>query len=219
MLVIGMGNLGRALVRRLVESGAEVVAIDKDEARLNEVKDIVDAAYVMDAANFDALKELNIDSFDSVVIAIGEHFEAILLSAFHCKNMGAKRLIVRANNEHQKQILTQIGIKDVINPEEEIGKEIAEMILHPTITDSIQLSEAVELITVLAPPGMIGQKVSTIRKAAMEKDLFFVTLRRKNNDGTFTIYPPSRLSDSLLVQEGDELILLGEKQRIYQFTE
>jgi len=210
-----MGLLGKALVKELTENGAEVVAVDIDEEAINDVKDIVSASFILDATDINALQEIHIDKYDAIVIAIGEQFEALLLSAFHCLNLGAKRIIVRANNTYQKTILQKIGITDVIIPEEEISKEITEMIMHPGVSESAEITSDVEFITIAVPPSFVNQKVSTIKNICIDNDIFFITIERKNSDGTTSILPPSRLKDSIIIQKDDKILLLGQKDKIY----
>lgn len=217
--VIGMGLFGKAVVRKLAEEDIEVIVIDKREKNLEDIKDIVSAAYVFDATDINALKEIRIDAYDAVIITIGEDFDALLLSAFMCKELGVKRIIARANNDTQKKILKMIGIENVIIPEEEIGEQIAEMLIHPTVTESIDVSEGIEVIIIRPSNEFIGQKVSLIRKLCFDKDIFFITIRRKQVNGPYYVLPPSKLSDNYAISENDELILLGDKDKIYSILE
>ncbi len=217
--VIGMGRLGKYIIRELINEGVEVTAIDKNEKALEDIKDIVTNSFILDATDIDALKEINISSYKPVIIAMGGSFEATLLTAYNCQLLNVERIIVRANNEIQETILKKIGITEVINPLKEIASEIVEVALHPGVSDVTELATSIEVATYLAPPSFFNQKIGTIKQLFHDQNIFFITIRRRNSDGTHYVFPPKSLSDYMSIKPGDELVLLGDKEKIYKIME
>ena len=120
--VIGVGDFGSAVAKILSSRGAEVFAIDSNEALIDEIQDDVAFAVSMDATDKKALQSQNIQDFDAVVVAIGENFEALLLCCAQLQELGVKRIIARAQGRTQKQILKKIGIEEVLSPEYEFAE-------------------------------------------------------------------------------------------------
>ena len=103
--VIGVGRYGSTIARRLSEKGAQVFAFDPDEEKIENIKDEVAFAVTLDATDIRALKSQNLGEIDAAVVAIGENFEATILTCVHLMDMGVKRVIARASGAHQRLIL------------------------------------------------------------------------------------------------------------------
>ena len=130
--VIGLGTFGTAFARRATENGASVTGIDivqkKVDRLLNELHETIGA----DARDEKALRECALDEHDLVVIAVGRDVEASLLAAHHAKALGAKQLFVKAQSNHQEDILKAIGADRVLRPEIEAGHALADDIVSKT---------------------------------------------------------------------------------------
>ena len=109
--VIGCGKFGKAIARKLSAQGAEVVAIDISESNVTKLQEDVALCITMDATDKKALLAQNIGDVDAVVVSIGENFEALLLCTVYLQELNAKRIIARANDQHQRRILEKIGIE------------------------------------------------------------------------------------------------------------
>ncbi|MCA9047100.1 MAG: TrkA family potassium uptake protein, partial [Planctomycetaceae bacterium] len=120
--VIGLGRFGMALARRLSIHGAEVIAIDSDEKLVDEIRDDVAMAVRLNSTEEAALRSQEVDRVDCVVIAIGENFEAALLTTVICKkNLKIPYVICRAQTQFHAEIFRQIGADEVIQPEQNAG--------------------------------------------------------------------------------------------------
>ena len=106
--VIGVGRYGSTIARRLAEKGAQVFAFDPNEQKIERIKDDVAFAVSLDATAIRALKSQNLDEMDAAVVAIGENFEATVLTCVHLLDVGVKRVIARASGEHQRLILVKM---------------------------------------------------------------------------------------------------------------
>jgi trk system potassium uptake protein TrkA len=131
--VIGLGQFGFAIARSLAEQGAEVMALDSNDERIEQIKDFVAHAVALDATDKKALEAQNIKEMEAVVVAIGENFEALLMTTVQLMEMKLPRIIARASNDQQRMILQRIGVKEVLSPEEEVGRTFASALINPDI--------------------------------------------------------------------------------------
>ncbi len=167
--VIGLGRFGSRLAKNLAASGAEVIAIDKDRAIVEELRDQVTLAIAMDATDEQALKIQGVDQVDCAVVGIGHDFEANALATVLLKSMRVKRVMSRAGNDMQAQILRRIGADSVVSPEDEAADRWAHRLLAPFLIDHVELAEDYALVQLGAPDIWVG------------KTLAELDLRRKHN--------------------------------------
>lgn len=149
--VIGLGRFGMELARQMSASGVEVIAVDRDKLLVDEAKDDVDVAVRLDSTDEAALKSQEIDKVDVCVVAVGENFEAALLTTVIVKRLGVPRIICRAQTQFHADIFRQIGADEVIQPESQAGKILARKLANPQIEDFIALAEGYTLIELRAP--------------------------------------------------------------------
>ncbi|MCA9108824.1 MAG: TrkA family potassium uptake protein [Planctomycetaceae bacterium] len=160
--VIGLGRFGIALARKLGESGVQVIAIDRAQQPVSEIKDHVDIAVRLDSTDRNALLSQDIDNVDVCVVAIGENFEASLLTTALVKQLGVPRIICRAQTALHAEIFRQIGAHQVVQPEQEAGAHTARRLANPRLADVIPLSADFSLVEFEAPREFHGQSVRNI---------------------------------------------------------
>ena len=177
--VIGLGRFGMALARRLSIHGAEVIAIDSEESLVNEVRDDVALAVRLDSTDEAALRSQDVDTVDVCVVAIGENFEAALLTTVICKkNLRIPQVLCRAQTKFHAQIFSQIGADEVIQPEQNAGDMLGRRLAHPRINDYITLGDGFTVIELRAPTKFVGRTVKeTELRSAYEVNL--IAIRRR----------------------------------------
>jgi len=176
--VIGLGVFGTSIAKALAADGAEVLAIDNDEAHIENIKDDVAYAVTLDSTDKKALAAQNIHEVEAVVVAIGEDFEALLLTTVYCLELGIKRVIARANNAQQRMILHKMGVSEVLSPELEVGRLVAERLLNPSLLSFIQLPDDYEIAEITTPPGIANRTLADINLRNKYK-LNLITLKRE----------------------------------------
>lgn len=176
--VIGLGVFGTSIAKALAADGAEVMAIDNDEAHIENIKDDVAYAVTLDSTDKRALAAQNINEVEAVVVAIGEDFEALLLTTVYCLELGIKRVIARANNAQQRMILHKMGVSEVLSPELEVGRLVAERLLNPSLLSFIQLPDDYEIAEITTPPGIANRTLADINLRNKYK-LNLITLKRE----------------------------------------
>ncbi|MGQ3014015.1 MAG: potassium channel family protein [Flavobacteriales bacterium] len=176
--VIGLGVFGTSIAKALAADGAEVMAIDNDETHIENIKDEVAHAVTLDSTDKRALAAQNINEVEAVVVAIGEDFEALLLTTVYCLELGIKRVIARANNAQQRMILHKMGVSEVLSPELEVGRLVAERLLNPSLLSFIQLPDDYEIAEITTPPGIANRTLADINLRNKYK-LNLITLKRE----------------------------------------
>jgi trk/ktr system potassium uptake protein len=205
--IIGLGNFGSSLARRLEALGHPVLGIDIDARLVKEVANEITEAIVLDATDEDALKQVDITAFQTVVIAISGNFEANALITATLKKMGIAHVISESNTNRHREILLRIGADRVILPEEEIGYQLADELSIPGMMERLHLSQDYSLIEIKAPPGLIGKGLEVCEPF----NIIVVLILR----GDELIINPDQSTQFLA---DDILVLVGEKRRLAEFS-
>ncbi|MDG1894590.1 MAG: TrkA family potassium uptake protein [Fuerstiella sp.] len=161
--VIGLGRFGMALARRLSQHGAEVIAIDRQHKLIEEICNDVAIAVRLDSSEEAALRSQEVERVDCVVVAIGENFEAALLTTAICKkNLKVPKVICRAQTTLHAEIFRQIGADEVIQPEQNAGEMVARRLAHPRIHDYVKLGDGFTIVELLAPSHFVGKTLKEL---------------------------------------------------------
>ncbi|MEO2015985.1 MAG: TrkA family potassium uptake protein [Fuerstiella sp.] len=161
--VIGLGRFGMALARRLSQDGAEVIAIDRQHKRIDEICNDVAIAVQLDSTEETALRSQEVERVDCVVVAIGENFEAALLTTVICKkNLKVQNVICRAQTPLHAEIFQQIGADEVIQPEQNAGEMLGRRLAHPRIHDYVKLGDGFTIVELQSPSPFVGKTLKEI---------------------------------------------------------
>lgn len=205
--VIGLGRFGSRLAATLAASGSEVIAIDRDPAIVEEIRDRVTLAIAMDATDEQALRSQGIQHVEAAIVGIGDNFEATALTTVLLKQLGVGRVIARAASAISANILARIGADEVVNPEDESADRWAHRLLNPQFLNQIAFHEGHSIVEVEAIPSWQGQTLAQLdlRRA---KKLHVVALRRRSPEegGADKIRLPDPQEP---LRKGDVLLLMG----------
>jgi trk system potassium uptake protein TrkA len=222
--VIGVGRYGINIAKRLAEKGAQVFAFDPDEEKIESIKDEVAFAVTLDATDKKALQSQKLNDMDAVVVAIGENFEATILTCVHLLDLGVSRIIARASGVHQKLILEKIGIKEILTPEDEVAFVVREKLINPSILSFLQLPDDYEIAEILAPKGVLGRSIDNI-EFRNQYELTLVTIKRctlcvnKNGDETKEQHVLGVPSSDTQIKEDDTLVVFGTSKNVQRFMD
>jgi len=221
--VIGLGQFGSAIAKNLSKRGAEVLAIDSSLDKVESLKDDVSHAVALDATDKKALLSQNIQDVDAVVVAIGENFQGLLLTTFLLMELKVKRIIARAMDSDQRKVLEKMGITEILSPEDEVGGNVAEMLINPEVVMCIQLPDDYEIVEVKAPQEICGRNLEDIGLRQKYK-LNLVTLLRKQegstSEGTTKDYHIIGVPDSnTVIEKTDIIVVFGLTKNIERFLE
>ncbi|OQA91644.1 MAG: Ktr system potassium uptake protein A [Elusimicrobia bacterium ADurb.Bin231] len=213
--VIGLGTFGRSVAAKLAENGVDVLAIDSNEKKIQEVSSIVTQAIVADSTDEKTLKEIGITDFETVIVAIGNNLESSILTTLLLKELGVSNIIVKGIDSNHAKVLQKIGVDKIIFPEKEMGEKLASMLIAPNIIEKIELSQDYDMAEIIAPKSFIEKTIRDLDIRAKYK-LHVIGIKRKvpfvkdDGDTDFKddlIIAPSP-TESL--QDGDILVAIGK---------
>ncbi len=221
--VIGLGQFGAAIAKTLAKRGIEVLVIDKDEQLIGEISDYVASAVALDAADKKALLSVDILDFDAVVVAIGEDFEQLLLTTTLLMDLGVKRIMARARGKNQQLILKKIGIKEILSPEDEVGANVAERLINPSIVSYLNLPGDFCIMEVKTPPGVVGRRLNSLKL----RDNYHINLVTTMREGSELVSDESSVKKQIegvptgetIIAAETFLVLFGQRKNIERFIE
>lgn len=127
-LLIGVNHLGTLIAKKIVDLGHEVMAVDSDETRINAIQTVATDVQIGDCTNEAFLQSLGVDEYDICFVTIASDFQNALMTVFLLKELGAAKVIGRANSEIQEKLLMRSGADGVINPEKLASEWVANLL-------------------------------------------------------------------------------------------
>lgn len=205
--VIGLGRFGTSVAKTLSLMGYEVLVIDNDEEKIEELLETVTHAVQADALDEDALKAMGIRNFDVVIVAIGHDIQASILVTVILKELGVKYVVAKARNDLHGMVLTKIGADKVVYPERDMGMRVAHSLVATNVLDHIELSPEYSILEVVAPDSLFGQSLrqSTLRAR------FGVTVLAIKRGREIIVSPEA----AEIIQENDILVCIGENDKLH----
>lgn len=195
ILLIGLGRFGRHIALQLNKLGHEVMAVDSNEERVNEILPIVTNAQIGDSTNTEFLKSLGIGNFDVCIVTIGGNFQNSLETTSLLKELGAKLVVSRAERDVQKKFLLRNGADEVIYPEKQVANWAAIRYTADHIRDYIEVDEAHAIFEVEVPEGWIGKTVGELdirRKYSIN-----IMATKENGKINMAVSPETVLTDNI----------------------
>ncbi|RIW29495.1 TrkA family potassium uptake protein [Bacillus salacetis] len=208
-VVIGLGRFGGSIVRSLADQDLEVMAIDKEEDRVNEFASIASHAVVADTTDESVLKSLGIRNFDHVIVAIGDDIQSSILTTLMLKEIGVNKITVKAQNDYHEKVLRKIGANHVVHPERDMGRRIAHNIVSNNVLDYLELSEEHSIVEIAANDRLDGNSLIDLDIRA-KYGINIVAIKR----GKDILVSPQ--ADEKIAT-GDVLIVIGADTDITRF--
>lgn len=165
--IFGLGRYGLTVARELVAGGADVLAIDSNEAIVNSLSAEIPLCKCADVTDPDVLRQLDIGHIDVVIIAMAGSLEATVMATMLCKELGVETVIAKCSNEMHQKILSRVGADQVVFPESESGARLARNLLSAGFVDLLELARDVSMVEIKVQPEWVG------------KNLMELNLRRK----------------------------------------
>ena len=202
ILLIGLGRFGKHMALQLNQLGHQVMGVDHDEERVNDVMDIVTNAQIGDSTNEEFLRSLGVDNYDVCVVAIGNDFQSSLETTCSLKELGAKFVVSRAERDGQAKFLLRNGADEVVYPEKQVAKWAAIRYGSDHILDYIELDDTHSIFEVSVPKSWIGLSIGQL------------DIRRKYNINIMAVKENGKMNvsvtpDIVLTQE-KTMLVIGE---------
>lgn len=195
ILLIGLGRFGRHIALQLNKLGHEVMAVDSNEERVNEILPIVTNAQIGDSTNTEFLKSLGIGNFDVCIVTIGGNFQNSLETTSLLKELGAKLVVSRAERDVQEKFLLRNGADEVVYPEKQVANWAAIRYTADHIRDYIEVDDAHAIFEVEVPEEWIGKTVGELdirRKYSIN-----IMATKQNGKINMAVSPETVLTDNI----------------------
>ena len=195
ILLIGLGRFGRHIALQLNKLGHEVMAVDSNEERVNEILPIVTNAQIGDSTNTGFLKSLGIGNFDVCIVTIGGNFQNSLETTSLLKELGAKLVVSRAERDVQEKFLLRNGADEVVYPDKQVANWAAIRYTADHIRDYIEVDDAHAIFEVEVPEEWIGKTVGELdirRKYSIN-----IMATKENGKINMAVSPETVLTDNI----------------------
>ena len=219
--VIGLGRFGYSVAQTLVTKGCEVLAIDKDEERIQAISDIATFAVQCDATDERALEAVSAQKADVAVVSIGENIEASILIVQTLKEMGVKSIIAKAVAPIQGKILMNLGVDEVIYPERDAAIRLGHRLVSPGVIEYLELSPGFSVEEVSVSESLSGLSLEEIKSRGkhnlniigIKQQVSRMVKGRIMTEETFNFTP----KPNDVVEKGDVLVMIGQEKDLDRF--
>ena len=207
-VIIGLGRLGSAMLSTLLSLGHEVLGIDCDEDLVQELSGEYPQAHLVaaDATEESVLRDLNVAHFDGAAVVIGENMEAGILATANLKEIGVPFVVARAISKLHARVLQKIGADRIIEPERDMGAQVARTIASPVVLDYVDLGGDEALIEAEVPKEWVGKSLADLA-LSRESGLTVLAVKPKGKSGTIP-------SGDTTFNEGDVIVVGGTKETL-----
>lgn len=162
ILLIGLGRFGLHIAKKLHELGHEVMAVDVNEEKINQAVPFVTDAQIGNSTNEEFLKSLGINNFDLCIVTISDDFQSSLETTSLLKELGAKKVISRAERDGQAKFLLRNGADEIVYPEKQLASWMAIKYSADHILDYIEIDNEHAIFEVTVPKDWIGKTIGEI---------------------------------------------------------
>ncbi|MGN0167225.1 MAG: potassium channel family protein [Acetatifactor sp.] len=206
ILLIGLGRFGKHIAMKLHELNHEVMAIDKQEERVEDVLPYVTNAQIGDSMNEAFLRSLGVGNYDVCIVAIGNDFQSSLETTSLLKELGAKMVVSRAARDVQAKFLLRNGADEIVYPEKQLATWTAIRYSSDHILDYIELDNDYAIFEITVPDAWIGRTVGEMN--IRRKYSINIMALKKDGKLELTITPDTRFAD------GEAMLVLGNHRDI-----
>jgi len=161
-VVIGLGTFGTALATRLHENDCRVTGLDARKDRVELLKNQLYEAVIGDATDREVLGELSLRGAHAVFISLGENIARSLLCTLHCKELGARRIIVKGVTREHGKLLEHLGVERIVFPETEAAIELADRMTWPNVLDYLPIDPEFSIAEMAVPESWSGKTLGEV---------------------------------------------------------
>lgn len=206
--IIGLGRFGMALAASLSDSGCEILALDKDEEKIREVREYTDHAFVTTSLSKDALTQAGIQNCDVVIVGIGEQLDTSILTTLTVVSLGVKRVIAKATTPEQGEVLQKLGA-EVIYPENDMALRLAKKLTSSSLIEYLSLSNQIEISEIKLTEKLVGK---TLMEANLRGKFSINVIALEHEENT-----EITLNPDYVFCEGDILVVIGRGEDLRRF--
>ena len=209
ILLIGLGRFGRHMAKKFSEQNNDVMAIDINEERINNVLSVVTNALIGDATNEQFMETIGVRDFDLCVVAIGDNFQSSLETTALLKDLGAKFILARASRDVHAKFLLRNGADDVIYTEKETAERLAVKYGSDNIFNYIELNDEYSIYEIAVPSSWLNK---SILKVNVRSKYGISILATKQGNNIFPLPKPEHV-----FTDSESLMILGKNEDVSRF--
>ena len=209
ILIIGLGRFGRHMAKKFSEQNNDVMAIDINEERINNVLPVVTNALIGDATNEQFMETIGVRDFDLCVVAIGDNFQSSLETTALLKDLGAKFVLARASRDVHAKFLLRNGADDVIYTEKETAERLAVKYGSDNIFNYIELNDEYSIYEIAVPTSWLNK---SILKVNVRSKYGISILATKQGNNIFPLPKPEHV-----FTDSESLMILGKNEDVSRF--
>ena len=205
VLIIGAGQFGIHIAKRMSQLRCEIMAVDSEEERINAILPFVTSAQIGDSTNSNFMRSLGIPDYDVCIVTISDSFQDSLETTALLKDLGAQKVISRAQNDVQEKFLLRNGADETVYPEKQTAVRLATKEASDDILDVFQLDRDLNIYEVRVP------------KAWNNKTLAELDIRKKHNLNVIAVRTKDQLilpMPDMVLNTEDAMLLLGNMKDI-----
>ena len=202
--VLGLGKFGQSLVRTLNEMGADVLAVDHDEAVVKEIANHCSEAVCADLTNEESLTALGLKDMDIAVVAVGRNLEASLFAVSVAKEQGVPLIVAKSTSSRMTSILRKLGADKVIMPEDYAGNRIAVILASESALDYFQVDDNLCMIEMKPHSDWVGRSAADLD---LRRKYGTNVAAVKDADGKWEMIDPEEP-----LKEGCELLVILDRK-------
>ncbi len=223
-VVVGLGQFGFHTAKEIYAGGGDVLAIDADEKRVADAKDLVGQAVCMNGADLNALRAVGANKADTAVVALGEEdLEGSILACTALSDLGVGRIIARAASAMQGRILSRVGATRVVYPEKQMGEEIARSILVSGVLEQVTLSTGQTVAHILPKEEFTGIPLKEARfRSHFGVAVIGIQRKKQSVDDRGEIKIEMELQQvpgpDEIISSDDVLVVVGDRFQIKQIA-
>jgi trk system potassium uptake protein TrkA len=216
--VLGLGQFGAAVTENLLRYDCEVLVIDSDPDRINEVKSRVTTAVIGEATDRPTMLKFMGEGIDCVIISLGPQIEASVLATLYAKEAGVKEILVKANSKDHAKILESVGATQIVSPSEEQAQRVVTSLVRPNVLDSLPLADGFSVWGIKAPSQFVGKTLKQLDlRRQMRLDV--IAIRHGGNAPNDTGELESIPAADREIRAGDTLFIVGREDDIAKIKE
>lgn len=210
VLLIGLGRFGWQMAEKLQELRHQVLAVDREEERVNDILPLVTNAQIGDGTNETFIASLGVRNFDLCVVAIGDDFQSSLETTALLKEHGAPFVLARACSQVHEKFLRRNGADDVVYPEKQMARWAAVRYSADHVFDYVAMTQEHAIFETKVPSSWVGK---TIVELAVRQRYHINILAVKSGEHMKFLPGPEHC-----FREGDSIYVLGANRDVQKFV-
>ncbi len=208
--IIGLGKFGTALASELIKAGKDVVVLEKEEDKLDEVKDFIEHIYPVTQITQDILIDTGISHCATVIVCIGKDIESNILTTLNLIELGIPRVISKANSDDHGRVLRKIGA-EVVFPETEMGVRLAKSLVTLRTLEFLELDDDISISEILLSKHFDNKTVEQVNiRKRFKLNIIAITHEESTNID---------VTAETVLYMNDELVVIGRNDDITQFQD